>query len=255
MNHQLLEKVGKKVLDAFNIIKDNGKEHFNISLKSKNDAVTNIDLALQSSIVDIIREFDSETPIISEENFTDHNDKETAWIIDPLDGTSNFIQKLNPIAVSIAKVAQKEVLYSVVIDLFSSDIYTAVKNKGARLNQKKLPIIKENIKLIGLSTGYLNKGGNVPDGYNARILGSQALHLCLVASGALSASLNYESKAWDDVAGSLIIKEAGFFYSNNYSSLYNWSYLASRNNSLQSVASNNKKLHEELKKIMDKTNV
>ena len=253
MNHQLLEKVGKKVLDAFNIIKDNGKEHFSISLKSKNDAVTNIDLALQSSIVGIIREFDSETPIISEENFTDHNDKETAWIIDPLDGTSNFIQKLNPIAVSIAKVAQKEVLYSVVIDLFSSDIYTAVKIKGQ--GNQKLPIIKENIKLIGLSTGYLNKGGNVPDGYNARILGSQALHLCLVASGALSASLNYESKAWDDVAGSLIIKEAGFFYSNNYSSLYNWSYLASRNNSLQSVASNNKKLHEELKKIMDKTNV
>jgi len=250
MNHNSLKNIGKNVLEAFWDIKD---QHLDISLKSRNDAVTNIDLNMQSLISGIIEEFESDTPIISEENYSDHKVRESAWIIDPLDGTSNFIQGLNPIAVSIAKVHKNEVLCSIVIDLFSGDVYTALKNRGAYLNNNKLPLVKENIKLIGLSTGYLKKGGEIPDGYNVRIIGSQALHLCLVASGVFSACLNHESKAWDDVAGSLIIKEAGFFYSNSYSDLNNWSQLAVDNSSLHSIASNNERLHKGLKKLMDHT--
>ena len=186
-----------------------------LELKGNNDAVTDLDMALQNKIFNIIAGVDPGVSCISEEsNAPPVAKQDECWIIDPLDGTSNLIQGLRPSAISIAKVSGKNVLAAMVLDLSTNDLYTAVKSKGARLNSNVLTTKSDRIKLIGLSTGYIKNGGIIPDECNGRIIGSQALQLCLVAVGSLCSTISLEAKAWDDVAGSLIVEESGGTYVN-----------------------------------------
>lgn len=206
-----------------------------INFKSYNDAVTNVDILFQDKIIEFINDLDPTVKCLSEESKLCAGEVEDCWIIDPLDGTSNFIQGLRPSAISIAKVSGKDVLAALVIDLSNLDVYSAVKAKGARLNFRKLEVMKSNIKLIGVSTGYLRAGGLIPNNWNARVIGSQALQLCFVAMGTLSSTISNESKAWDDVAGSLIIQESGGFYMHEYMD-QSWPMLAISMQSLRSRA-------------------
>ena len=196
------------------------QRYSSIKYKSHNDAVTDFDIFLQEKIISFIYELDPDVICISEESdfriLEDQDKYQHCWIIDPLDGTSNFIQGLRPSAISIAKVSGKDVLAALVIDLSNLDIYSAIKGNGARLNFSKVQPVSSGIRLIGMSTGYLRAGGLIPRNWNARVIGSQALQLCLVGGGNLCATISYEAKAWDDVAGSLIIEESGGTYVHEY---------------------------------------
>ena len=225
------------------------REDYEIKFKSENDAVSSVDLSLEQMIINFISRYDPKSPVISEENLTHYDKAETVWLIDPLDGTSNFIQNLKPTCISIAKVKKNKVLEAIVIDLSNSDIYLALKGLGAYLNGNRISPKPALIKLIGLSTGYFNNNYKIPLGWNARIFGSQALHLCYVSKGSLSVSISIEAKAWDDAAGSLIISESGGHYENQYPDI-DWQTLALNNMSLCSRAIMAKESYDEIKDLV-----
>jgi myo-inositol-1(or 4)-monophosphatase len=218
------------------IVSDSPHLNFaSISFKSHNDAVTNVDILFQDKIIELINDLDPNVKCLSEEAEFWEGELQDCWIIDPLDGTSNFIQGLRPSAISIAKVSGKDVLAALVIDLSNLDVYSAVKAKGARLNFRKIEVLNSNIQLIGMSTGYLRAGGLIPSNWNVRVIGSQALQLCFVAMGTLSSTISNEAKAWDDAAGSLIVEESGGLYMHEYMD-QSWCMLATSMQSLRSRA-------------------
>lgn len=231
ISHEDLLGMGRNLLKAASIFRGGD---VSISFKSENDAVSDFDIFLQKKLFDELSILDPGMPVLSEEKVYPC-DADSAWIIDPLDGTSNYIQGLSPSAIVAAKVFGTDVLAAFVVDISSGDIYTAIKESGSKLNGNPLIYKPAIIKLLGTSTGYLKRGGQIPKKWNARILGSQALHLCMVARGVFSACVNYEAKAWDDVAGCLIVSESGGSYLNQYPDR-TWVKLAVDGSSLASVA-------------------
>lgn len=232
INHNEMLDVATRLLE---LAREYVSSNSFLDFKGLNDAVTDFDYYMQEQLRSALNLLEPDMPILSEEEIFACESK-GSWIIDPLDGTSNYIQGLGPIAFVAAKVQGPEVLASFVVDASSGDIYTAVRGSGAQLNGEAFPRNPTKINLIGVSTGYLNRGGKIPKGMNARILGSQALHLCLVARGVLFGCVNYEAKAWDDVAGSLILSEAGGAYKNRFEG-EDWVDLALDGMSLVSSAS------------------
>ena len=230
---------------AFDIIQEvknlNLIEEVDLTFKSINDAVTNVDLSLQNIIKVAILKLDPKAVIVSEENYTEiKTSNEPVWIIDPLDGTSNLIKQLKYKAISIAKVNHNEKLAGLVIDLENMDTFTAVRSQGFLYNKRTPFTVEPNIKLLGASTGFLkmliDKKRKIPQGWNVRVLGSQALQLCYVALGRLNASVSIEAKAWDDVAGALMVEESkGRYYSVEINQS-NWISSALANKNLKSIA-------------------
>ena len=212
-----------------------------ISYKTDNDAVTNKDLALQTIIKTELAILDPSTLVVSEEDDLSKVHNTDTWVIDPLDGTSNYLQDLRYQAISIAKVQSGKVSCAIVIDLENFDVYIAIFGCGARLNGVPIVAIESRIKLVGMSTGFVRlikniPGMSIPDGINIRILGSQALQLCFVATGKLLANISLEAKAWDDIAGALIIRESGGSYSFHENMNENWIEMVKNRLDLKSAA-------------------
>ena len=233
ISHQGLADVGSSLFKAVSMFRGVGAP---ITYKAENDAVTDFDIFLQQKVFDKLSVLDPGVPVLSEEKVYPC-EVESVWIIDPLDGTSNYIQGLSPSAIVAAKVCGTDVLAALIVDISSGDIYTAINGRGAEFNGKSLICEKASIKLVGASSGYLKRGSRIPENWNVRILGSQALHLCMVARGVFSACVNYEAKAWDDVAGCLIVSESGGSYRNQYPD-ETWIKLAVDGLSLASFAAN-----------------
>lgn len=206
-----------------------------LEFKTKNDAVTDLDLDLQALIFEELKTIDLEASCVSEEMLEVRDVSERAWLVDPLDGTSNFIQGLPMTAISVALVEGASIYLSFVINLTTGDIYSARRGEGFWLNGGPVSTSRPVIRLIGGSTGYIKEKGFSIDGSNLRILGSQAMHLCYTAQGALSGSVSKEAKAWDDVAGALMVRESGGSYRNDFME-ENWLSLALRGASLNSRA-------------------
>lgn len=234
VSHEELLDIGDRLMQAVSTFRGT---NLSVNFKSENDAVSDFDFFLERKLIDELSFLDPGVPILSEEKINIYG-SDSAWIVDPLDGTSNYIQGLSPSAIVAAKVVGTDVLASIIVDISSGDIYTAIKEGGARLNGNPLIFKSPVIKLVGVSTGYLKHGGQIPEQWNARILGSQALHLCMVARGIFSSCVNYEAKAWDDVAGCLIVSESGGTYRNQFPDT-NWVKLAVDGSSLGSVAALN----------------
>lgn len=230
---------------AFDIIQEvkslNLIQEVSLRFKSINDAVTNVDISLQNIIKAAILKFDPNAVIVSEENYIEiKTSNEPVWIIDPLDGTSNLIKQLKYKAISIAKVNHNEKLAGLIIDLESLDTFTAVRSQGFLYNKKLPGSGVPSIKLLGASTGFLKmlieKKRKIPQGWNVRVLGSQALQLCYVALGRLNASVSIEAKAWDDVAGSLMVEESKGSYDSDVINQFGWIPSALTNKNLKSIA-------------------
>lgn len=196
-----------------------------IDEKSANDFVTNVDIQLQASISRVLLNYKN-IPILGEESpRSDFVVSEEYWVVDPLDGTSNFIMGIPFFASSIALVSDGIVTFGLVYDFSAERSYWAELGGGSYLGSE---LIKRNANvgrptLIGCSTGFLKALHRLPatnpragafDQVNFRVLGSQALQLCYVASGKLDANFSIEAKIWDDLAASLILSEAGCLYSS-----------------------------------------
>lgn len=195
-----------------------------LDIKSRNDYVTEVDLYIQERIASVLLGL-RDVPVLSEENFSNVKvEPENYWVLDPLDGTSNFINEIPNYAISIALISSGVTIFSFVFNLCNSDLYTACINLGSYKNREKLEIAQaKGPALVGVSTGYMKVLLNDPvlaasfatAGVNFRNFGSQALQLCLVAEGKLVANYSEEAKVWDDVAGELILREAGYPYTSD----------------------------------------
>ena len=196
-----------------------GQEKF-LESKGENDFVTNVDLELQEIILNCLPDI-ADVPIMSEElECADLTNADNFWIIDPLDGTSNFIAGIPHIATSIALIEKGEVVFGFVYDYIAQNSYYAGFGFGAFKNGMPLNITKgkkSGPNIVGTSSGFIKKwmASGQFEAFslsNFRILGSQALQLCFVADGKLSCNLSIEAKIWDDAAGLLIVREAGGSY-------------------------------------------
>ena len=203
-----------------------------ITKKGKNDFVSQVDRAAEDIIIDIIRKNYPKHKILAEESgiIEGRNAEDITWIIDPLDGTTNFIHGLPQYCVSIGIKQFGKIQHGVVYDPCRDELFTASRGSGAQLNGKRLRVsstIKLEDALIG--TGFPFREFHNLDKYlklfhkllpecaGIRRAGAAALDLAYVASGRLDGFFEYDLKPWDMAAGSLLILEAGGWVSDIHS--------------------------------------
>ena len=187
--------------------------------KSAQDYVTDIDLALDKYLLENLPSIRN-VPVLSEERAVAAGKLESEyWIVDPLDGTANFMSGLSMFAISVALVDENGPVMSAILSGQDGNLWCAVRGGGAYRDDAKLDLTNgsQPSELIVLSTGMLD--AMVADHQHAyksfrkvgkiRNIGSQALQLCHVAGGQFSAVVSREAKIWDEAAGGLIVREAG----------------------------------------------
>jgi myo-inositol-1(or 4)-monophosphatase len=189
-----------------------------VELKSVQDFVTDMDRNLQREITAALNLGFPEVPCYGEEDIAaDLYLPEKAFLIDPLDGTGNWIAGLPFSAVSIAYLEQGKTVLAAVAAIFGDGTYTAEAGKGSWRDGVHLTL-KPPSALISLSSGILDAAVGTAAFLDLRRygklrnLGSQALQLCAVARGGLALNASLEARLWDDAAGRLIAMEAGARY-------------------------------------------
>ena len=195
-----------------------------VNTKAPNDFVTEVDHAAEQAIIELLLGAYPGHGILAEESGSVHGAKhsEYVWIIDPLDGTTNFIHGFPVYAVSIALAFRGQVQQAVVYDPNRNDLFYASKGRGAFLNDKRLRVSKRNRLadcLIG--TGFPFRQGDdfqrylkmleavMPQCAGLRRPGAAALDLCHVAAGYTDGFFETGLSPWDAAAGSLLVTEAG----------------------------------------------
>jgi myo-inositol-1(or 4)-monophosphatase len=190
--------------------------------KGRNDYVTQVDLMAEEAIVEIIRNHYPEHAVLAEERGA-VGEHEYQWIIDPLDGTTNYLHGFPVFSVSIAVAHRGELQHAVVYDPLRQEIFTATRGQGAQLDGRRIRVSKQN-SLGGslIATGFPYRS-NQPylDQYlqmlravmlessGVRRPGSAALDLCYVAAGRVDGFWEMGLSKWDIAAGALLIREAG----------------------------------------------
>ena len=210
---------------AGNVIAKNYERRDDIQTSKKgiNDYVTSVDKAAEAEIIEIIQKSYPDHTIISEElGALEGKDSDIQWVIDPLDGTTNFVKGLPHFSVSIAIRVKNRTEVGVVYDPIRNELFTAVRGEGAKLNEVRLRVDSQN-ELNGaiLATGFPFKqprlmptqfaimNNLIDEAADFRRTGSAALDLCYVASGRVDGYFEMGLKPWDCAAGDLIVREAG----------------------------------------------
>ncbi len=211
----------------------NNQDRLQIHYKSQNDYATEVDRMAEQDIIRIIKAAFPEHAILAEES-GQHPGNDYVWIIDPLDGTTNFIHGFPVYAVSIALQIKGKIEVGVVYDPLRDELFTAERGGGAMLNNRRIRVTRQaglNGALIG--TGFPFKHPEHLDAYLAmfralhsdsagvRRAGAAALDLAYVAMGRLDGFWEIGLHPWDMAAGILLIKEAGgvvtdFAFKDNY---------------------------------------
>lgn len=193
-----------------------------IEKKGKNDLVTIADKSSEKAIIEKIRSKYPTHGILAEESGIKDGIEDIQWIIDPLDGTTNYAHGLPIFSVSIAVSIQKEIVVGAVLNPMTSELFTAMRGCGASLNGKKIGVSKSStLSESLLVTGFPYKLEDILNpsikrfkdllsiSRGVRRLGSAALDLCFVASGRFDGFWESRLKPWDTAAGVLIASEAG----------------------------------------------
>ena len=204
-------------------------DRIQVNTKAPNDFVTEVDLAAENAIIEILLGAYPGHGILAEEsgNTRGAKDSDYVWIIDPLDGTTNFIHGLPTYAVSIALAFRNQVQQAVVYDPARNDLFFASKGRGAFLNDKRLRVSKRTrIADALIGTGFpFSKDDDVAryirmfetvlkSCAGLRRPGAAALDLCYVAAGWYDAFFETGLSPWDVAAGSLLVTEAGGLVGN-----------------------------------------
>ena len=198
-----------------------------IKTKQANDFVTQVDKAAESAIIDIIRKTYPDHAILAEESgeslsASARERAEYLWIIDPLDGTTNFIHGFPQYCVSIGVYFRGAAAHAVVFDPAKNELFTASKGEGAFLNDRRIRATKcTQLQQALVGTGFPFKELSRIDLYvkqlrrmmrstsGVRRAGSAALDLAYVASGRLDAFWEMGLSKWDMAAGALLVRESG----------------------------------------------
>jgi len=204
-------------------------ERLQVSTKAPNDFVTEVDHAAEAAIIDTLLGAYPGHGILAEESGTSRGarDSEYVWIIDPLDGTTNFIHGLPTYAVSIGLAFRNQIQQAVVYDPARNDLFYATKGRGAYLNDKRLRVSRRSRMADALiGTGFPFRKGDDLGRYlhmmeavmkvcaGMRRPGAAALDLCYVAAGWYDGFFETGLSPWDVAAGSLLVTEAGGLIGN-----------------------------------------
>ena len=192
-----------------------------VTVKGFRDLVTDADIAAEEVILDLIRARFPDHAIVSEEAGGSEISSDYTWIVDPLDGTTNYVHRHPVFAVSIGLVKTGEPLIGVIHDPLRNQTFVAQKGRGARLNNVLIHVSRmANLDnaMVGLDWGHSHEERRqilaclhriAPHCGTLRVLGSAALAMAYVAAGWLDAYFNVGLKPWDAIAGMLMIIEAG----------------------------------------------
>ncbi|KAF3982347.1 MAG: inositol monophosphatase [Methylococcales symbiont of Hymedesmia sp. n. MRB-2018] len=221
--HPMLNIAVRAARNAGDLIQRSSEDlgRLTISKKSHNDFVSEVDYIAEAEIIQVIKNAYPEHSILAEES-GEHVGNEYTWVIDPLDGTTNYLHGYPQYAVSIALKHKGKIEIGVVYDPLRDELFTAEKGGGAMLNNRRIRVSKQsdmNAALIG--TGFPFKFPQHLDAYLAmfktlthqvagiRRAGSAALDLAYLAAGRLDGFWEIGLKEWDMAAGILLVQEAG----------------------------------------------
>ncbi len=192
-----------------------------IEIKGLNDLVSYVDKTAEQKIVEALSTFLPEAGFVVEEN-TRSEKKDYNWIVDPLDGTTNFVHGIPSYAISIALEYKGEILLGVVYEISRNECFYAIKNGGAFLNEKPIKVtettlLKDSLIATGFPvynfdriTAFLKTLEYfLRHTHGVRRIGAAAVDLCYLACGRVDAFFEYNLNAWDVAAGALIVTEAG----------------------------------------------
>lgn len=224
-NNELLKQIKKIVSECGKIIIDADKDSLEIELKEgNNNIVTKYDKLVQNILKEKLTNLIPGSTFIGEENDDNINDFVTdkyVFIVDPIDGTTNFSRDLKMSAISVALLKNDKPIIAVCYNPYLRDMYTAIKECGAFLNDKRIHVstkkLKDGILLCGCAPYYnelrkksldiQNRLSLIASDY--RRYGSAVIELCNIASGKAEVYFELKLMPWDYAAASLIIQEAG----------------------------------------------
>jgi myo-inositol-1(or 4)-monophosphatase len=226
-----------------------------VSSKGQADFVTEVDKAAEQAIIDMLSQAYPDHGFLAEESGAHKTSADTTWIIDPLDGTTNFIHGFPHFAVSIACQQHGQITQAVIYDPSRNDLFTATRGRGAFLNDRRIRVSKRSLMRESLlTTGFPFRDLSRFDHYldifkratavsgGIRRPGSAALDLAYVAAGRFDAFWEFGLSAWDMAAGLLLVTEAGGLITDDQGGN---EVLSSGN-----VVAGNPKIHEQLLRIV-----
>lgn len=219
----MINDIKKISLEAGNIIRDGFGKKFSIEYKSnESNLVTEIDKKSEKLITDFITQNYPSHSILAEESGKTNRNSEFTWVVDPLDGTTNFAHGLPIFAVSIGVQRNGETIAGAVYDVMSNNLYTAEKGGGSFCNDSPIKVTSQEILEHSLLvTGFPYDISQNPENAlelfskltqkarGIRRLGSAAIDFCYVAKGVFDAFWEVNLHPWDICAGKLIVEEAG----------------------------------------------
>lgn len=219
---QWVREAGARIRSSFN-------ETLNIQTKSDpNDLVTNMDKEIEQYFIGKIKETYPNHKILGEEGFGDtfENLEGIVWLIDPIDGTMNFIHQQRNFAISIGIYENGIGQIGLVYDVAHNELYHAIKGHGAYLNDKPIPSLKEakvSEAILALNATWLMENKRIDphlliplakDARGTRSYGTAALELMFVATGRVDAYISPRLSPWDIAGGAVIVEEAGGIVTN-----------------------------------------
>ena len=241
------------------LIRDFGEiENLQVSTKGPGDFVTSADKRTEKILIDELQKAHPEYGIITEETgIINKSNTEKRWVIDPIDGTMNFLNGIPQFAISIGYEEKGEIICGVIFNPIINEMFIAEKGNGAYLNNSRIRVSNKNkIKDALLVTGgpkgnskiknkifseYINVSNNVS---NVRKFGSAALDIAYVACGRFDGYWQRELNYWDIAAGIIILKEAGGFIDF---------FEEDKNVPLKkNILASNSFIHEELRELINK---
>lgn len=222
--HPILNVATKAAREAGRIINRASQDvgALKVHTKDYNDFVSEVDRAAEDAIISILKEAYPTHGFFGEETGKTNEEAESIWIIDPLDGTTNFLHNFPCYCVSIALQEKGVLTQAVIYDPVHNDLFTATKGRGAFLNDKRIRVTNRSKLQDGLiSTGFPFKDFSYMDTYvdifkdmakktsGLRRPGSAALDLAYVAAGYTDGFFEINLSPWDIAAGALLVQEAG----------------------------------------------
>ena len=197
------EKASKSIIRDFGEI-----EKLQVSKKGPRDFVTKTDKHVEKVLIEELSKIKKNYSFLTEETgIIKNKDKDNTWVIDPIDGTTNFLHGIPHFAISIALKSKDELLSGLIFDPIKDEMFFAEKDKGAFLNNQRLRVSSKNSLEECLFSS--NNEGVKFSNLNMRCSGSAALDLAYVASGRLDGYFQKKINLWDVAAGAIMVKEAG----------------------------------------------
>ncbi len=191
------------------LIRDFGEvEKLQVSIKGPADFVTNSDKKVEKILIEELNKAKKNYSILSEEiGKIENSDKDNFWIIDPIDGTTNFLHGVPHFAISIALRNKNEIISGLIYDPIKNEMFYAEKDNGAFLNNQRIRVSSKK----SLNECLFASGGKkeIKSKLNIRKSGSAALDLAYVASGRFDGYFQNELNLWDIAAGLILVTEAG----------------------------------------------